>query len=389
MGQKILAISMTPSHPQNAGNRTRINNFLLALQERGHEIHFLHIAWENGNFQAMKDFWREKFYSVPYKAPLIKPSKSWRIVKKIKSFFRQEHLYIYKVDDWYDPSVDKVLKELQEKEKFDTIIVEYVFLTKALENFDRSVLKIVDTHDIFTNRHKVYLKKGQVPKWYFTSAQEEAKGLKRADIIIAIQPEEAKFFKKLVKKTVITVGHLVSLRQPTDNKQPKPNLLFIGSSNPINIHGFNYFLEKIFPLVRSHYPSLQVLIAGEICNVLGDCEGCIKLGQMEDIAQAYRLSDIVINPVLFGTGLKIKSVEALGYAKALVTTSAGAVGLEEGKNTAFLVADKPSEFAEKILDILGNPRLFERLAENAYSYAEKLNQNHLQSLQEILGCQQK
>lgn len=107
----------------------------------------------------MSDFWQEKFYFFPYKAPLIKPNKSWKFIKKIKALFGKKHLYIYSVDDWYDLATDKFLLQLQEKEKFDTVIAEYVFLTKALENFSDRVLKIVDTHDIFTNRHKVYLKK--------------------------------------------------------------------------------------------------------------------------------------------------------------------------------------------------------------------------------------
>jgi glycosyltransferase involved in cell wall biosynthesis len=385
MGRKILIISLTPSHPQNAGNRTRIKNFSTVLRERGHDVHFLHINKERGDLKAMQDFWGQKLYCLPYKSPKIEYSKSWRILKKIKSFLGKEHFYIYSVDDWYDRSIDSFLQELQKKEKFDTVIVEYVFLTKALENFDHEVLKIVDTHDIFTNRHKVYLKKGQVPKWYFTSAREEAKGLKRADVIIAIQPEEASFFRKLAKKTVITVGHLVSLYKPIPDRQPESKLLFIGSSNPINLHGLNYFLEKIFPLVRSRCPSIKLLIVGEICKAIPDCEGCIKLGQIENLEEAYGLSDLVINPVLFGTGLKIKSVEALGYAKALITTSAGAVGLQEGKNTAFLVADEPLEFAETILAVLGDRILFNQLTENAYNYAAKLNQNNIKSLQEILN----
>ncbi|NJM86851.1 MAG: glycosyltransferase family 4 protein [Hydrococcus sp. RU_2_2] len=231
------------------------------------------------------------------------------------------------------------------------------------------------------------LEKNQVPKWYFTTQKEEAKGLNRADVIVAIQPEEAKFFRRLVKKikTVITVGHLVSLAPPTLNKKPEPKLLFIGSSNPINVHGLNYFLKEIFPLARSQCPELQLLIAGGICDAIADQEGCTKLGAVENLEEAYSLSDLVINPVLFGTGLKIKSIEALGYAKVLITTSAGAVGLEEGKNTAFFVADKSQEFAERILEILNNSILFNQIAENAYNYAAKLNQNNLKSLQQILS----
>ncbi len=385
MSQKILIISLTPSHPCNAGNRVRINNFIANLKHQGYDTHFLYINREESDEQAMRRYWGQHFYSLPYQAPPIKPSIFWRLVRKIKSIFGKNHLYIYSIDDWYDESADKFIHNLQKKENFDIVIVEYVFLSKALENFDGNVLKIVDTHDVFANRHKVYLEKGVSPRWYFTTVSEEAKGLNRADVIIAIQSEEANFFRKLSRKTVITVGHLLSLCKPIPNGRVEPKLLFVGSQNPINIHGLNYFLEKIFPLVRSRYPSVELLIAGGICQTIGDYEGCTKLGFMNDIGQAYQMSDIVVNPILFGTGLKIKSVEALGYSKALVTTSAGAVGLEDGKDIAFLVADEASEFAEQILKILNSSNVFKELTENAYKYAEKYNQNNLQVLQEVVN----
>jgi polysaccharide biosynthesis protein PslH len=384
MKRKILVISQTPTHPPNAGNRSRIKNILDSLIEWGHEVHFLHLKKDSEDDSLMRSFWQEKFYSYPYKTPPIKFSKTWKAIKKIKAYFGKEHFYVYSIDDWYDDSTDDFIKELQIKEQFDTVIIVYVFLTKALENFGKNVLKILDAQDIFTNRHKLYLKQGQKPKFFFTSAKEEAKGLNRADIIIAIQPEEAKFYRKQVNKKVIALGHLVSLAKPVSNQKIEPKLLFVGSSNPINIHGLNYFLKEIFPLVRSRNPTIELLIAGNICDVIEDCQGCIKLGAIEELEQAYQMSDIVINPVLFGTGLKIKSVEALGYGKALVTTSAGAVGLDEGKNDAFLVADKPAEFCDRILDILNNPDFFNRLAQKAYQYAVRLNQNNLNSLQKIL-----
>jgi len=384
MNRKILVISQTPTHPPNAGNRARIKNILESLIEWGHEVHFLHLKKDSDDDRLMRSFWQERFHSFSYKTPIIKPSKTWKAIKKIKSYFGKEHLYIYSIDDWYDGAVDPFIKELQIKEQFNTVIIVYVFISKVLENFGQNVLKIIDAQDIFTNRHKLYLKQGQKPTFFFTSAKEEAKGLNRADIIIAIQSEEAKFYQKLVDKKVITLRHLISLNKPIHEKIIEFKLLFIGSSNPINVHGLNYFLEEIFPLVRSRCPAIELLIAGNVCDVIEDRQGCIKLGAMEEIEKAYQMSDIVINPVLFGTGLKIKSVEALGYGKALVTTSAGAVGLEEGKNDAFLVADTPAEFCDRILDILSNPIFFNQLAQKAYDYAVQLNQNNLNSLQKIL-----
>lgn len=63
MNRKILVISQTPTHPQNAGNRTRIVNFLLALKEQGHEIHFVYLNRESGDIQKCLIFGKKNFIS--------------------------------------------------------------------------------------------------------------------------------------------------------------------------------------------------------------------------------------------------------------------------------------------------------------------------------------
>jgi glycosyltransferase involved in cell wall biosynthesis len=59
--------------------------------------------------------------------------------------------------------------------------------------------------------------------------------------------------------------------------------------------------------------------------------------------------------VTLGTGLKIKTVEALALGKAVVTTSCGAEGLERGTGSAFIVADDMRQLAREVVELLQNP----------------------------------
>ena len=95
------------------------------------------------------------------------------------------------------------------------------------------------------------------------------------------------------------------------------------------------------------------------------------MGFRENLEEIYREADIVINPVLFGGGLKIKNVEALCYSKPLVTTSAGADGLEEGINKAFLVCDSAESMIEDISIIIENPEKRTELANAAYEFSKR------------------
>lgn len=390
MSQKILLISPIPSHPQSAGNRARIFNLLKALRDMGNEVHFVHIQYRSGDDSAMRGAWGSYYYPIPYQEPETAHKRfskriDQRISRRLKAWLGDDPRFNYQVDDLYDISIDSILYQLGQQIYPDVVIVEYVFFSKALECFPNTQLKIIDTHDIFANRYKLFQRQGQLPGWFSCSLAQEDLGLKRADVVIAIQDNEAKQLKKrLIKSSVITVGHLLDI-----NPLPPPletrNLLFIASSNGINLHTLKFFLNEIFPLVRQKIPTVNLLIAGEICDVIGFHDGCLLLGKVETPIIAYKQAGIVINPIQFGTGLKIKNIEALGYSRPLVTTSVGACGLEHGSGSAFKVADKPAKFAEAIIEICHNNKLYSKLTQKGLDFANEWNSLHTGRIKKILA----
>lgn len=383
MQKKILVISPTFAYPLTAGNRVRIHQLLLSLKNIGYEVHFLYINTEPfDQSQARENLWCDQLYVAPYHSP----HKTFfsRAVRKLKRLLNW-HAYTYLIDDWYDKSLDEFIIQLTHQIDFDVVMVEYVFFSKALECFGDQVLKIIDTHDVYTDRHLMYLENQKDPHWYFTTAQQEAKGLDRADIIIAIQENEKAFFSQLTDKKIVVVGHTVTLRELMPRFATTKAILFIGACNPMNIQGINAFMQHILPLVQTRFADVRLLLAGTICDAVGDVEACIKLGQVEDLETAYELADVVINPIPYGTGLKIKTIEALGYAKPLVTTSVGADGLEVGKDKAFLVSDTPEEFAEAIIQLFSNDQFARTLCRNAYQLAQQWNEKNFATLVSILG----
>ena len=393
MGKKILLISPVPSHPQNAGNRSRIYNLSLHLKKLGHEVHFLYITQEDGNLEAMRLFWEDKFHLFPYTSPPTRQKQrpkqlGEKISRKIKALLGKDPLFTYLIDDWYDENLNDFATKLQQKIHFDVVIVMYVFWSKILEYFDNNVLKIIDQNDKFANRYKLYQKNGHYPQWYSTTEREELKGLRRADAIISIQErDKEEFSRKLKDKIVITVGQIVWLHNAQEQpwRKYRKNLLFLASKNPINVKGINYFLESILPEIKKEIPDVKLLLVGNICDEIEDYEGCLKLGEVESIEEVYNNADIVINPMQFGTGLKIKSIEALGFSKPLVTTSEGAKGIEDGRDKSFLVADNPGKFAQYIIQLLSDDELYKKTSINAYNFAQQWNQENLRELVNLLN----
>ncbi len=394
MPKKILVISPIPTHPRNAGHRERIYQLVRAMQQLGHDIHLLYITLESGgDLEVMQSCWGDQFHIFCHSpdrtpnhcAPSFHATLTGRLIRRIGFFLRKTLDFPYGVDDWYDPACETMIAELHRQFSFDVVCAEYVFCSKTLSLFDSQTLKILDTHDVFGNRKKLFQQHGQQPLWFYTTPREERKALRRADVILAIQEHECRFFQKLVpQKQVETLGHFVELqRSPLKTKRPQ-TLLFLASANQINVHGFQWFLREVWPRVQSRQPDVRMLLAGSICTAIEDHPAAIKLGEFLDAKPIYEQADIVISPILFGTGLKIKNIEAMGYAKPLVTTSAGAEGLEQGIQTAFFAAATAEEFANRILDLLTNSELRYRTCQQAYRFAEKLQQQNRSTLDQVL-----
>lgn len=108
--------------------------------------------------------------------------------------------------------------------------------------------------------------------------------------------------------------------------------------------------------------------------------GVERLGVIEDMAAAYGQGHVVLNPVLEGTGLPIKSIETLACGKPLVTTVSGARGLGEGSGTAFLVGETPAGLAAAVAGLLRDPGARRRQAEAALRYATLWNDRQVRSL---------
>jgi glycosyltransferase involved in cell wall biosynthesis len=381
--KRILLISPIPTHPQLAGNRTRIQRLLTSLREMGHEVHFLCVNTEpwKADEEAMARWWGEHFYLVKYRHP----ARSLRRYAERLRFIREPgFLEILPVDYRYDEALNSVLDGLRRRITFDVVIVEYIFWSKALERFDGRVVKVIDTHDVFTRRHLLFRKAQQPYGWYCTTATEEAKALNRADVVIAIQDHEKAFFSTLTRKPVVTVRHIAPLAPVEESHASGATLLFIGSDAGTNIHGMRMFIADTLPLIRNLVPEARLEIVGPVCEKIEDAEGCFKRGIVDDVEPAYARADVVINPIHLSTGLYIKTIEALGYGKAVVATSAGSRGMEEAANKAFFLADTPEEFARKVALLLRDPAERTRLREHALQYVRRWNEESLRELAAVL-----
>ncbi len=230
------------------------------------------------------------------------------------------------------------------------------------------------THDVLTRRDEI-LKAGAL--WDANApisppTGKEAELLRRADGLIAIQDCEAAFFRTMVPgMPVVTVPHPVSPDLLPLVAGIHHTLLFVGGSSLPNVDGLKWFLSEVFPLVLKGCPDVVLEVAGAVAGSIPDHDAVRKLGHVDDLRSVYARAQICVAPLRFGTGLKIKVVEAMGYGRPVIGTATAAEGFADLPAALGWVSDDAEDFAEAVLAFLQDEYLREKAASRQLAWVVK------------------
>ena len=228
------------------------------------------------------------------------------------------------------------------------------------------------THDCFSYKNLAL----DLQCYRSTTPNEEAKALQNIKHIFAIQDEEAIFFKKLSPKSLIYT--IYSKYQ--FYKQPiklNSNILFFSGPNDFNLNGIHWFITEILPLIKKRNPSIRLIIGGgisnKICHKYNDSNIEFK-GYIENSADFYELGNIVINPVYQGTGLKIKTFEALSFGKVVLAHPHSAEGIFKKESAPIFFSKNPHEWSDFINRIISDEEMILTHQQQACQYICGLNE---------------
>ncbi|HVY84677.1 MAG TPA: glycosyltransferase [Caulobacterales bacterium] len=204
------------------------------------------------------------------------------------------------------------------------------------------------------------------------TAKEEFALLGLADVVVAIQAQEADLVRKALPNTAVLVAsHSVSM---SDIPQPGEDdtLLFVGSNTAPNVTAMTWFFAECWPKIKAQRPSARLSIAGSVARSLPSApEGVNILGVVPDLAPHYRDAGVVISPLRTGSGLKIKLIEACAAGKAIVGTTVTVQGVENITRDAMIVTDDADALASAITTLLGDVKRRTALAQAALQCARQ------------------
>jgi glycosyltransferase involved in cell wall biosynthesis len=382
-GPWIVLAADVPLAPATHGSRVRNVQLVEALRAAGFRV--LYVYWERtpreGDVTAMRALVDELDVVRAKRSTFGK--RSLRLRRGIAGTLGRaqvlpERAWWWLVEDRdADALCPRVLRarveEILSRQSVAAVIASYANLAPlAGLARERGVLGIVDTLDVMHLRAATLREQRIQPTGLLVPREVEARWLSQADFVVAIQEREAATLAGMVgRERVLVIEHAVRVPRSFDPAPARePALVLLGSNNRPNQHGLFWFLEHVWPLVLRDVPDAELLVFGPLSRTPACAGPRVRAeGEVDEPAAAYARARAVINPVRAGAGLKIKTVEALSFSRALVTTTPGAEGLEAAAGEAFLMADEPAAFARACASLLVDPAAALALGTRAGAFA--------------------
>ncbi len=257
------------------------------------------------------------------------------------------------------------------KSRPDVAIADYVWMAGVLDAVGNETLKVVFAHDVQYARVLSFREREVVPDNVIWERDDEAAALAKADVVLAVQNDEAEVIKSMVPDCeVMTLPLPVTLQQCTAN-QIRGRCIYVGSGAIHNVHGLEWFLREVWPLVLVSTPWAELHVCGDVGNHFHENFPRVKfMGRVADLSSEYSETELCVIPNLVGSGLKIKLVEALSYGRACVSTDVGLQGMMELSGNAVLLANNAQEFAMGVTRVLNNVDLRRHMEQDAEDFVE-------------------
>lgn len=346
----------------SAGNQARIYQLLLAIQKKLRVIVFFigsvsedeRLKLDRSNINVIVKF-SQDVTSLDETFPVIFPPENLTMRR------------------FYSDSIVRKFFSFVKKISFRAVIVEYIKFDYLFDILDPGALRIIDTHDLFFQRARSYRQNNDI-NFIEISEDEEIKILKKYDYVISIQRNEKEFLdKKIPKEKNLLIPHFVPGENIFCGFSDNMRIGFV--SSPANLPHLDWFVNNVWCYFRD-LDNFSLNVYGAICkkSLIKKCKKIKNLffmGCVPDVKTIYQNINLIINPVRFGSGLKIKNVEALAHGIPLITTHTGMQGMEDGADNAFLVADTVDEWIDAILMCKLSPTLCETLSRHALEYAKE------------------
>ena len=314
------------------------------------------------------------------------------ITDGLRSIFMRKS---YHIERFNSKDMASKLEHILRHENFDIIHLESIYVTPYLDVIRKySKAKVViRMHNI---EHQIWERLADnesnlMMKMVYRMNKKQLEHventiLKKMDGYMTISDPDFQYFQKTapaVPGVVIPFGIDMENYELEDDyiASDKPSLCHIGSMNwSPNMEGIEWFLDEVWPQIHEAHPELQFTVAGHGTpdKLLQRQDPNVQFVGAVPSANEFMLDhDMMIVPLLSGSGIRVKIVEAMALGRVVITTSVGAEGLDVENGKHLFIADTPEEFLSVIDKCIQTPDICSIISENARDFISMHHNNEL------------
>lgn len=376
---KILQICNKAPYPPNDGSSIAIYNMSLGLVSQNVDLQILTLNTKK-HYKASESIPESFRKSTNYQAFDIDTNPTfWGALKTLftkKSYF---------ISRFHHVDFEKKLSAVLREENFDIVQLEGLFMCSyipLIKKFCTSkiVLRAHNVEHLIWERHiqntGSFLKKMYLKFESKKLKKIELEAFSTVDAIVPITPKDSFFIKQYChtpSHTALTGTNISDYDLKKSSDFNNLSLFHFGSMDWIpNQEAVDWFLSKCWENIKREVPNVKFIIAGR--NIpnrykqLTDASLVIE-ENVPNSADVYLKYNIMVVPVLSGSGLRIKIVEGLCFGKAIVSTKIGAEGIDCIPGKDIILATNEDEFSKEVIKLLKDTNQRELLEQNARNFA--------------------
>jgi glycosyltransferase involved in cell wall biosynthesis len=381
----FLFFSPWPLYPILTGLELRYYHLSRALAEK-HEVHVICMMTERPTRETAAHL-AELYTSVKFilHRPSAPTKASRSLGVKLREFWNPPWDYFHEGE--YSEEARQAIRSAIEKHNPDGIYTYGYSLRKYFEGITGIpiVYDIGDDPSVLYYRlirHRSGLRnKVQAFKDWLVARRFEKRELGRLKEVVLISSDDARVFRRLCPKTNVTVipngVNSDFFKRGKGTEPEKPVLLFTGVMDyEPNVTAIRYFCNSIYPLVKRDIPEASLYIVGRnpsrsVMELADSKAGIIVTGGVDDIRDYFQEAQVYVCPLRSGAGIKNKILEAWSMELPVVATSMSCEGIDVEPGKDILVADRPDEFARRVVLLLTDGSLRGELSRNGRRKVER------------------
>ncbi len=397
----ILVLTPLVPFPPHDGDKLRLFHFLSYLKRRRHQVDLMCLTRVQADLDqagALRPLCRSLY---------IEHLSDWDLLMNLFGGLLLNRSL--NVSSYHSPKFMDVLKsywQTHEGRSVDVVLAHRLRMAPMAFAYNPGkpvILELTDSMAGYTGKLKdlrgAPWKQKIAAKWdYWFLKREEVDWVRRAaqSTVISDQDENVLLENGAPLDRVQVVPNGVSIKSYRTSKGKlyppgRPVVCFVGNMGYTpNEDGALWFLDKVWPRVLSQVPNAVFAAVGgnprERLKKYHDGKSILVTGWVPRVEPYFTQSTLSIAPLRIASGMQNKVAQALGLGVPVVATPQ-AVGWLGSEGKKFIeIAEGGDLFAEKVAEILKNPRKARAKAPNGKRYILKSYrwENSGRSLEKIL-----